>query len=431
VKFTYFKRMASAATNAVMAVTVLTSVACAQDTVMFNYQGRVKVDNAPFNGQGQFKFAILSPNQQSTLWSNDSKSVDGSEPTSGVILPVSDGIFNVIIGANGLMDPINSTIFQNNEPLKLRTWFSDGVHGFQALSPDHNLINVNLISSQTGGNDFDIYVNGSTGDDNNSGLKIEEPKKTIQAAIDIVPSRVLANLTINIADGTYNEALTLFGLSIKPGKTLKIQGDADWTPSSGGLPSVVITGYDGTTTGSLGTLVSGVQCSGVELSGLCVEGSSGDGILLENGKYAVKNCVTRFNLGSGLLLTTQGSAEVTNLISDSNNINGISLNSQSRIRLYSSSARSNKNSGLFMVDSSTANLYVSGNFSNNTLNGLLVIGASQLGFDNAFHGVANNNKEYGVVAGWFSYIHNMSGHLTATGNFLQNTYSFKEGQINW
>ena len=43
------------------------AIACADGTVMFNYQGRVKVTGTPYNGSGQFKFAILNTSATASL----------------------------------------------------------------------------------------------------------------------------------------------------------------------------------------------------------------------------------------------------------------------------------------------------------------------------------------------------------------------------
>ena len=424
------KNILFAVSCAFMAVT-WTVPAVAQDTVMFNYQGRVKMNDTDFDGSGNFKFAILSPDKTSTLWSNDSTSIDGTEPTTGITVPVTDGVFNVLMGENGTMDPINSTIFQNKRPLKLRTWFKGGAHDFEMLRPDHNLINVTLITSQTGNDDFTIYVNGKTGDDSNSGLQPEQAKKTIQAAVDIVPPRVMANLTIDIADGTYPEEVTLFGISVKPGKNLTLQGDQDPMPALDPNPTVIISGSDGDTTHSRNSALTAVQTSGITLVGICFENAKLNGILLENGKYAIKNCVSRNNLGAGLALTSQAFAELDGLVATNNGAYGVSLNTQSRVFLNSCTCSNNSNSGLFLVDSSTANLKTSGDFSNNGQAGITIIGCSQLGFDNNFHGTANNNSNYGIVAGWNSYAHNVNGHLMTNSNSPLNTYEFKGGHGDW
>ena len=61
------------------------------------YQGHVRVQGVPFEGAGQFKFALLD-SDANTLWSNDGTSVGGSEPTAFVPVTVTRGIYEVGIG---------------------------------------------------------------------------------------------------------------------------------------------------------------------------------------------------------------------------------------------------------------------------------------------------------------------------------------------
>jgi len=49
---------------------------------MLNYAGQVAVNEEAFEGNGLFKFALVSDNGTSTYWSNDGTSIDGSEPQS-------------------------------------------------------------------------------------------------------------------------------------------------------------------------------------------------------------------------------------------------------------------------------------------------------------------------------------------------------------
>ena len=75
-----------------------------------------------------------------TFWSNDGTSVNGSEPTASVSVPVGGGVFTVILGDTTLanMASIDASIFVQPK-LQLRIWFNDGVNGFAALSPPQNL----------------------------------------------------------------------------------------------------------------------------------------------------------------------------------------------------------------------------------------------------------------------------------------------------
>jgi hypothetical protein len=67
-----------------------------------SYQGRVTVDGAAFSGQGFFKFALVNGTGTTTYWSNDGTSSGGDEPTNGTPLPVSNGLFTVLLGDTSL-----------------------------------------------------------------------------------------------------------------------------------------------------------------------------------------------------------------------------------------------------------------------------------------------------------------------------------------
>jgi len=75
-----------------------------------------------------------------TFWSNDGTSVAGSEPSAAVGVPVSGGLFTVLLGDSGLinMASIDASIFLRPN-LQLRIWFNDGVSGFAALDPPQSL----------------------------------------------------------------------------------------------------------------------------------------------------------------------------------------------------------------------------------------------------------------------------------------------------
>ena len=78
-----------------------------------------------------------------TYWSNDGTSVNGSQPTTLVSLPVATGLFNVMLGDTTLtnMTRVPVTIF-TNPVVSLRIWFNDGVHGFSQLTPDQPFSSV-------------------------------------------------------------------------------------------------------------------------------------------------------------------------------------------------------------------------------------------------------------------------------------------------
>ena len=89
---------------------------------------------------------ITAPPQQTvttTLWSNDGTSNAGGEPSTGVPLSVSRGLYSVQLGDAGLpnMLPLTATALSGTG-VSLRVWFNDGTTGFQQMSPDQRLAAV-------------------------------------------------------------------------------------------------------------------------------------------------------------------------------------------------------------------------------------------------------------------------------------------------
>lgn len=116
----------------------------AQVPSLFNYQGKVSVGTAPFQGTGKFKFALVDAGGGTTLWSNDGTSNGGSEPKTAVAIAVVDGLYTVQLGDAGLANmtsPIPASALASGD-VYLRVWFSDGTNGSQWLSPDKRIASV-------------------------------------------------------------------------------------------------------------------------------------------------------------------------------------------------------------------------------------------------------------------------------------------------
>ena len=111
---------------------------------VLNYAGQVSVNGQPFEGEGLFKFALVNPDGKITYWSNDGTSVNGSEPQASVKASVSGvGLYSLLLGNTAMgMGAINPQVFAQHTDAKLRVWFSDGVNGFQQLSPDRPFASV-------------------------------------------------------------------------------------------------------------------------------------------------------------------------------------------------------------------------------------------------------------------------------------------------
>jgi hypothetical protein len=98
----------------------------------------IKVSGTPFNGNGDFRFALVDPDTGLNRWTNDGSKVGQTgTPNAAANLPIINGIYNVRLGDQALanMVSIPSTVF-NDDNIVLRIWFSDGVNGNQQLAPD-------------------------------------------------------------------------------------------------------------------------------------------------------------------------------------------------------------------------------------------------------------------------------------------------------
>lgn len=118
---------------------------------LLNHQGRMAVRGLNFDGSGQFKFALVSGNGAISYWSNDGTSTAGSEPAAHVLLPVTKGLYAVLLGDARLagMTVLPGPVFDNDD-LNLRVWFNDGATGFQQITPDQRLASAPYaIASQT------------------------------------------------------------------------------------------------------------------------------------------------------------------------------------------------------------------------------------------------------------------------------------------
>src|SRR5262245_14863709 len=105
----------------------------AQVPQLINYQGRISVGGASFNGTGLFKFGSVTSTDSLCFWSNDGSSVAGSEPIAAVSFGVTNGFYAVLLGdttVTNMTGNVDPSIFANND-VRLRVWFNDGTNGSQ------------------------------------------------------------------------------------------------------------------------------------------------------------------------------------------------------------------------------------------------------------------------------------------------------------
>ncbi len=113
--------------------------------LQINHQGVVIVGGERFNGDGDFRFALVDPDSGDNVWTNDGSNTGTTlEPDNPVVLTVVNGIYSVALGDTALanMETIPSTTFDDDN-LVLRIWFDDGLgSGSRQLTPDHKLTSV-------------------------------------------------------------------------------------------------------------------------------------------------------------------------------------------------------------------------------------------------------------------------------------------------
>jgi hypothetical protein len=125
---------------------------------------------------------------------------------------------------------------------------------------------------------MDLYVDAITGDDENDGLSLAMPKKTIQAAIDSVPLVLGGTATINISDGTYRESLLMDRRFMRSSfARIVLQGNE-------ASPSLVR--LDGEGTRPVGIFVLGFS----EIRGMEIDGFTEQGITVGYGNLVVDHC---------------------------------------------------------------------------------------------------------------------------------------------
>ena len=183
---------------------------------IISYSGQVAVNGSPFTGTGQFKFAFVGGNGQFSYWSQDGTSTSGSEPTGCRDLAlVSNGIYSIMLGDDAIsgMGTINESIFQNHNDVHLRVWFSDGVNGFQQLTPDRRFASVpySLASNGTNQAQFDDSSDTSGSTDANATQRVTQAGGYIRLVADGPAS---PSSTLVLLDGDTAEVIAYIGENV-------------------------------------------------------------------------------------------------------------------------------------------------------------------------------------------------------------------------
>ncbi|MBN1867365.1 right-handed parallel beta-helix repeat-containing protein [Candidatus Sumerlaeota bacterium] len=380
--------------------------------VEFNYNGRVKTQGQPFDGTGMFKFSLVSKTADLTFWANDGTSLDGSEPTTHVLVAVQNGFFSVDIGDTDLdgMASLDASLFNGDEKVYLRTWFNDGTHGFEVLSPDRKVANPALLGSQSF-HEITLYVNTTSGDDRYSGLQSNKAKKTIQAAWDALPPLIRRDAIIYVYGGTYREDAWLTGKTLLDNATITITKD----PAS--ASDVLVSGADEPATTTI--VRSGFTLVGqknVAVSDIDFE-YCGAAIKAEKGSTLVVSDCNMTDCGSyGLYVSEMSSAEATRLTIARAIWTwqwGVRVTRSSSARLDSCTISDYSTCGATVTYLSE--LYVKDTTATNAYSGF---SAGALGYVNFISGTGNNhatNCTYGVRGTTNSVVDGANDYVVFSG----------------
>ena len=298
---------------------LFTATTQAQVPPMISYQGRVLMNNANFDGTGQFKFALVNAAGNVTFWSNDGSSVGGSQPTAFVSLPVANGLVMTTLGDTALanMTAIPSAVFINVD-VRLRVWFNGG-SGFQQLTPDQRVVSVGYALMAGNVPDGSItaakLANGAV----TSGKIANDAIGAIQIAAGAVNSSDIADasiLGVDIANNTITGLQIADDLDLGSASTLgrlDVYRTAAGTPSitlDGGASSISTYGSDGleqirlhgASYGEL--LLRNSLANNATAVNLTAQGSTGGRLTLNNTNGSSRAILEGENIGGLLTLYT-------------------------------------------------------------------------------------------------------------------------------
>lgn len=226
---------------------------------LISYQGRVGVDGVNFDGSGQFKFAFVNAAGTTTYWSNDGSSTAGSEPGNAISIPVSKGLYAVLLGDATLphMSIVPATVFTHGD-VHLRVWFSDGVNGFQQLTPDRRIAAVGYAMMADSVSDGAITTAKITDGAVTSEKLAAGVVQTANLATGAVGNAQLANsvVTINAGTGLGGGGLVSLGgaVSLSNAGVLSLTGGGGITVDA--ATGAITLGSSATSAGTAGAIVA-------------------------------------------------------------------------------------------------------------------------------------------------------------------------------
>ncbi|MCX8496107.1 MAG: hypothetical protein ORN51_07995, partial [Akkermansiaceae bacterium] len=258
---------------------------------ILSHQGRIAVGGTNFDGNGQFKFSLVNSNGSVTYWSNDGSGTAGAQPTNAVSLPVTKGLYSVMLGDTGLtnMQALAPSVFENQD-VRLRVWFNDGSHGFQLITPDQRLgAAPYALAGASAGNFTGSLAGDVTGTQSSTSISSSTVTGKILTNFASGAGNITATDTILSAINKLDGNVGLKANSASPTFSGTVTAPAFSGPLAGNVTGNV-SGSAGSFTGNLSGDVTGTQ-SATAISAATVTGKAITGYVSGSGNITATDTV--------------------------------------------------------------------------------------------------------------------------------------------
>ena len=189
---------------------------------LINYQGKLVSSNGlPVStGDYELRFRLWDAATGGNLIWGPQVFNGQSGPGFGPLVPVVQGWFNVMLGPSDTNGApiVNAFLSANrffeiqvgtNLPITPRQQILSAPYALRTESASRADTATALLGAATTG-PMDIYVS-TNGLDTNNGFSANTAKRTIRAAVDAVPNRIMHSVTLYIYPGVYREAVRIMG----------------------------------------------------------------------------------------------------------------------------------------------------------------------------------------------------------------------------
>lgn len=207
-----------------------------------SYQGELRQGGVAFDGTAAMKFVIVDDDTGLTIWSSDGSVLAGDppvEPGASVMVPVSDGLFSVMLGLEPDMVPITGPAALSLGRSSLRMWVSTGGAferlSDQMLASSPSALSVRQVDPDAAGRlaRWDGMRLAATAslietDDGRVGIGVADPAASLEVQTDARVSRFerqyiqtrstsAGNTIASFSSASFRKTLDFYALSVDDG----------------------------------------------------------------------------------------------------------------------------------------------------------------------------------------------------------------------